>query len=75
MTSSASLLSFEERSSNKRSYTTHLAVSFIILFTVAAGGLIKLLFDISQEIAAIRENTYLMCSVLPMKSGTCIGSS
>jgi len=53
--------------------TVPLAVCFIILFTVGVSMLIKLLFDISQEISAIRQNTFLMCNVLPMKSGACIG--
>lgn len=72
--SSTSLLSFERPKTSKRDpCLVPLAMSFIILFSAGVGMLIKLLFDISQEISAIRQNTYLMCNVLPMKPQACIG--
>lgn len=72
--SSTSLLSFERPKTSKRDQClVPLAISFIILFSFGVGMLIKLLFDISQEISAIRQNTYLMCNVLPMKPQECIG--
>lgn len=72
--SRASLLSFDqpERSKKERCYIP-LAISFMLLFSIGVGMLIKLLFDISQEISAIRQNTFIMCEVLPMKSDTCVG--
>jgi len=65
-----SLLSASERPQN--SYTTILAICAMVLFTIGIGLMSKLMFDIHQQLTAIRQNMYLMCNVLPLKSGTCV---
>jgi len=49
-----------------------LAVAFMVLFTLSIGLLVKMMFDINQQLMAVRQNTYLMCSVLPLHSGSCV---
>lgn len=65
-----SLLSTSERT--KTPYTSILTICAMVLFTIGVGLMSKLMFDIHQQLTAIRQNMYLMCNVLPLKSGTCV---
>lgn len=44
----------------------------MVLFTIGVGLMSKLMFDIHQQLTAIRQNMYVLCNVLPVKSGICV---